>query len=632
VKNVVGDFEQLFERGLYREAIAMASASAPQTPRQTAVVGISLLRLGDAVSAETPLYTAMVLGDMEAVVEYGNLLRALGRFREADDFLTNTLNQVDGELKIRATRWLGLVQYQNGKTKEGIKNLEKSRRDYESRGLFFSAAKVKQTLFVVYSDIGELKKAGRMLEEAILEFRRSSETNLLITGLRNSIALLAALNRTEEIPPRLIEIEHLLGEEVSSQHINYWAAKVMLYDKGIIDKKEYESLLTQIIDASEIFGDHENLIWGIVKKVEFLLEFNRTSDAMRLVYQAPQDENGLFPYPVRIVRAMINRRMGNLHEAIEELTAVAQDLEDAENVAELARVRLQLAYALHLDGKSESSADVLRAALQGLLRTNIHPSMRPELEEMSELLHFAAMEPSLAPYLEPVMDSLAGVLGGEGGSDEQERVRLQVYTLGQVSILKNGDPVVFQLKGTVPLLVYLALTPNRTIHEILADLYPEKEPTAGSSYVRKSIQELRMLLGNNAVLTEGPRNHSRYRLGPSLQIDLDLARFNGAVDQSEMPRALALYRGEFLPGSDESEWVLQKREAARLSLSFELHNQMVGHREKHEWRRVILLANQFLRVDPYDMEVHEMRVDAARRVGTAAELGRFVAAMNSPLN
>ncbi len=394
----------------------------------------------------------------------------------------------------------------------------------------------------------------------------------------------------------------------------------------------YLQLLDQIILKSEDFGDYEHLVWGIVKKVEYLLQSDNTSDAMRLVYQSPQDENGQFPTSIRIVRAMINRRMGNLHEAIEELRSVNIDLETAGNIAELARVRLQLAYALHLDSQPDASADVLRAALQGLLRTNIHPSMRPELEELSELLHFAALEPSLAPYLEPVMDSLAGVLGGADSSGEGERVRLQVHTLGRVSILKGGDPVTFQLKGTVPLIVYLALTPNRTRTEIQNDLYPDKDPDAASSYVRKSIQELRELLGHSAVLTEGPRNSSRYRLGPGLQIDLDLTRYLDAVGRGETARALALYRGEFLPGSDESEWVLQKREEARLALTFELHNQMLAFRENHEWRRVILLANQYLRVDPHELSVHELRVEAARRVGTAAELGRYVAAMNSSMN
>ena len=632
VTAVVHDFEQLFIAGSYREAITAAEQGDDTGPRRLAVIGISKLRLGDISGAENPLRAAVDLGDLEAGVEFGNLLRAVGRLQDASDFLTQLLPQLSDELRLRALRWIGVIQFQSGKTKESLVNLEKVRREYENIGDALNAAKIKQNLFLIYSDLGDYKKARRTLDEAIVEFRKFSAKNLLITGLRNSISLLITLDILEEIPERLIELECLIGDEVGPEHIYYWVSKVTLFSRKNMFGANYLQLLDQIILKSEDFGDYEHLVWGIVKKVEYLLQSDNTSDAMRLVYQSPQDENGQFPTSIRIVRAMINRRMGNLHEAIEELRSVSIDLETAGNIAELARVRLQLAYALHLDSQPDASADVLRAALQGLLRTNIHPSMRPELEELSELLHFAALEPSLAPYLEPVMDSLAGVLGGADSSGEGERVRLQVHTLGRVSILKGGDPVTFQLKGTVPLIVYLALTPNRTRTEIQNDLYPDKDPDAASSYVRKSIQELRELLGHSAVLTEGPRNSSRYRLGPGLQIDLDLTRYLDAVGRGETARALALYRGEFLPGSDESEWVLQKREEARLALTFELHNQMLAFRENHEWRRVILLANQYLRVDPHELSVHELRVEAARRVGTAAELGRYVAAMNSSMN
>ena len=510
--------------------------------------------------------------------------------------------------------------------------LEQARRGYQISNDGLNEAKISQNLAAIYNDLGDLKRAKLLLENAIPKFRSFSSKNLLLLSLRNLISLYITIGDTVEAEKLVSELESVLGDQESPLKVLLWISKALLYENDISRRSDYLLLLDKIIEITTIYEDNENLIWGIVKKVEYLLQSDNTSEAMRLVYQSPQDENGQFPTSIRIVRAMINRRMGNLHEAIEELRSVGLDLEAAGNVAELARVRLQLAYALHLDAQADASADVLRAALQGLLRTNIHPSMRPELEELSELLHFAALEPSLAPYLEPVMDSLAGVLGGAGSGAEGEQVRLQVHTLGRVSILKGGDPVTFQLKGTVPLLVYLALTPNRTRQEIQNDLYPDKEPDAASSYVRKSIQELREMLGHAAVLTEGPRNHSRYRLGPGLQIDLDLSRFEDAVGRYEMARALALYRGEFLPGSDESEWVLQKREAARLGLTFELHNQMAGFRERKEWRRVILLANQYLRVDPYETEVHEMRVEAARRVGTAAELGRYVAAMNSSVN
>jgi len=632
VKDVAADFEQLYREGRYQEAITAASALSQPTTRSLTVIGVSYLRLGDAATAEYSLRRAMGQGDEEARVEYGNLLRFSGRLQDAARYLTQLLPEMDGVWHTKCLRWLGVTQHQLGNVKEAISNLENAKREFERVNDNLSSALIKQNLFVIYSELNDAKKANRLIDEAILVFRNSDRPNLLITGLRNKIVALLMSNRYEEVSSILVEIETLLSDGITPGHIHYWVSKAALFEQGIINRSEYIFLLDNIIENAEVFQIFDSLIWALVKKIEYLIQSDRNSEAMRLVYQAPQDEFGQFPTSIRIVRAMINRRMGNLVEAVEELGAVAADLEAAGNIAELARVRLQLAYALHLDGQPDASADVLRAALQGLLRTNIHPSMRPELEELAELLHFAALEPSLAPYLEPVMDSLAGVLGGVSGDEGGERVRLQVHTLGRVSILRGGDPVTFQLKGTVPLLVYLALTPNRTRLEIQQDLYPDKDPDAASSYVRKGIQELRELLGHGAVLTEGPRNHSRYRLGPGLQLDLDLTRFLDAIGRAETARALALYRGEFLPGSDESEWVLQKRDEARLALTFELQNQMVAFQENHEWRRVILLANQYLRVDPYEVSVHALRVEAARRVGTAAELGRYVAAMNSASN
>jgi DNA-binding SARP family transcriptional activator/tetratricopeptide (TPR) repeat protein len=629
---VVADYEQLFTSGKYAEAILVVSALPGLDARGSAILGISLLRLGDIDGAESQLEAAMYLGDQEAAVEYGNWLRAIGRLEDALAHLSEILPNLAGELEFRAVRWLGVTYLQLNKYKEAQRLLERAKRGYNLIGDKFNEAKVNQNLVAIYNDLGDVKKAKVLLENSLPYFRLFSSKNLLVQSLTNLITIYISIGQLNDANELLGELKDMLGDEVSPLHISFWISRIMLIEHSPLNRSEHSNILDRIIENSEKYNDYEHLVWGIVKKVEFLLQSDNTSEAMRLVYQAPQDENGQFPTSVRIVRAMINRRMGNLPEAIEELKAVAADLEAAGNVAELARVRLQLAYALHLSAQPEASADVLRAALQGLLRTNIHPSMRPELEELSELLHFAAMEPSLAPYLEPVMDSLAGVLGGADNGDDSEQVRLQVHTLGRVSIIKGGDPVTFQLKGTVPLLVYLALTPNRTRQEIQNDLYPDKEPDAASSYVRKSIQELRELLGHNAVLTEGPRNHSRYRLGPSLQIDLDLPRFTDAVNAGDMARALALYRGEFLPGSDESEWVMQKRDEARLSLTFELRTQIDSRRETGELRRVILLANQYLKVDPYETEVHELRVEAARKVGTAAELGKYVAAMNSITN
>ncbi|MFC4454920.1 SARP family transcriptional regulator [Deinococcus sonorensis] len=630
--NVVeGDFETLYRAGAYHEAMAALPAVPDRADaRQQAVLGISLLRTGAIALAEEPLQLAILLGDLEASVEYGNLLRAQGRLREADEHLRAVLPQLSGELLMRGSRWLGTVQYQLGQARSAQQLLDRARRGYLLLGDDLGAAKIGQTIAAIQFDDGQLRKSRQSLEQAIDVFRRHQARPLLLTALRNLALILFQHKDYGRVKQVVEELETLSGPDDLSGQIYVSVARSMLYSVGEIEREEYVRLVQRVMVNAEQLGDYEHLIWAMVKRAELLLQAGQLSEAMRLLYQAPVDEHGQFPPTLRVVRAMINRRMGNLGEAVEELQAVVADLEVAGNLAELARVRLQLAYALHLNAQAEAAAAVLKDALQGLLRSTVQASMRAELEEMSELLHYAALEPSLAPYLTPVMDSLAGVLSGEQADHEPgEQVRLHLHTLGRISVLRGGDELRAPTRWSVPLLVYLALHPGRTVTEIGLDLWPDSEPGRASQSLRKTIQLLREVLGQDAVVREGPRNVSRYRLGPGLNIDLDLTRFLQAVRQGEIARALSLYRGEFLPGLDDSEWVRQQREEARLALTYELRHQLQTLHAAHQWRRLILLANQYLRVDPYDLEVHELRVEAARRVGTAPELARYVAAMNA---
>lgn len=627
---VSDDIEQLYTTGQYGEVIRLLSLRTNLSSREAALLGIALLRKGDLTEAEAPLARAVHLGDLEASVEYGNWIRATGRPDEAISYLTELLPRLSDELEHRAQRWIGASHLLANRSKEALMFLEQARKGYMLLGDTLSEAKVLQNLVRAYQTYGDVKKAVALMTKAVNTFRTAGFKTLLTQGLANLIQVRIQSAQISGIDELMEELESLIVGEPGMQHVQFWETKVNLHQLRPMGRAEFMKTVDQIIETCEHIGLTEHLLYGLIHKIDFFLESDQLSAAMQTVYQAPQDEYGQFAPNIRVARALINRRMGNLREAIEELTAVIVDLEVDGDVRTLARARLQLAYAHYLDDQLDEAAAVLRVALQGLLRTPMDLAMRPELEELSELLHFASLDPSLAPYLVPVMDRLTAVLV-DTPSDQAEHVRLQVQTLGRTDVLRNGDQVMFQLKGTLPLLVYLTLNPGRTRGEIQQDLYPDREPETGSAYVRKGLQELREVLGPQAVLTEGPRNTSRYRLGPELQVSLDFTRFQDAVERSEVPKALALYKGEFLPGYDDSEWILQQREAAQLALTFELQRRIDAAQEAHEWRRVILLAGHYLRIDPHDPAVHEARVEAARRVGTASELGKFVAALNASL-
>ena len=95
---------------------------------------------------------------------------------------------------------------------------------------------------------------------------------------------------------------------------------------------------------------------------------------------------------------------------------------------------------------------------------------------------------------------------------------------------------------------------------------------------------------------------------------------------------VALYRGEFMPEIQDSEWVQDIRNETLMTLTLELRVQLARFEAEGDWRRVILLANQYLKFDSYDVEVLQMRLRAARVVGTPHEVARYSAQLKRNYN
>lgn len=610
----------------------MLTARDDLDTREQALLGISFLRTGEATRAERPLGIARAQGDQEAQVEYGNWLRSTGKFEDAIAHFLTIQGDLHGDLLNRCLRWLGVAYGQAQKTLEAMEYLDRARQGCRALNDALGEARINMSLGVINFDRGDLKTALNHFEAAEGPVRKLGSVYLKSTLLNNLARVYAILGRREAAQHAITELESMVGPPAGGLWLQFQLTRAILLD-GVPDQVgEYETRLDQIIAVAEDLGDHEHLIWGYVKKIELMLQLGRVSEAMQLVYRSPQDAQGQLDLDIRILRGMTYRHMGNLNAAILEFREVVDALTAAMKFPEVARVQLQLAYALYLDAQAEQASEVLKLALQGLLRFKVKPGMRHELEEMAELLRFAAMEPDLALYLEPVMDSLAVVLGDVGPHNPRERVRLQLHTFGRATVTRGRELVEFSSPGALPLLVFLILTPNRTRQEIQLALYPGQDVAQSSSRVRKGIQELREVLGFGAVLTEGPRNNSRYRIGPLLNVQLDVNRCYDAVNQGELARALAIYRGDFLPGFDDSGWVVSKREEVRQLLTFELHSQMIARREQADWRRVILLANQYLRINPNELLVHQLRIEAAERAGMPEERSRFQSVMHGSSN
>ena len=64
-------------------------------------------------------------------------------------------------------------------------------------------------------------------------------------------------------------------------------------------------------------------------------------------------------------------------------------------------------------------------------------------------------------------------------------MRLEVMTLGQELVLRDGVPCTMRVRGSVAVLTYLALHPRSTRQTVITDLWPERDPKKAATYFRQ---------------------------------------------------------------------------------------------------------------------------------------------------
>jgi serine/threonine-protein kinase len=130
-----------------------------------------------------------------------------------------------------------------------------------------------------------------------------------------------------------------------------------------------------------------------------------------------------------------------------------------------------------------------------------------------------------------------------------------------------ADKLLAQSKS-VALISYLVLSPDRGYQRrdlLVGLLWPELDQTHARGALRKSLHEVRGLLGPDVVSSRGDDEVAITR--EALRCDVEA--FNSACDRGRLVQALDLYRGEFMPGFfltgcvEFERWIEDQRTAAR---------------------------------------------------------------------
>ncbi|MFC3919204.1 BTAD domain-containing putative transcriptional regulator [Deinococcus metalli] len=617
-------FEDALQAGQYATIIDGLLGQA-RTAREHALLGIALLRSGELPQAELPLQRSAILGDPEGTVEFGNLVRLLGRFDEARAHFEACLpTLLDPELQLRALRWWGAAAFAAGDTHEGLLKMERAWHGYVAYGDDALTARVTQSLAQMHAVLGNTPRARLLLTEAIRALPVAPDSAPRLSALKSLLDLQVKDGEVEAARGTLAGAKALLVLSPSPRLAAYLAFSEAELWRLSGAYAEYAAALETLLPVADALGDHHLRVWVTSRLAEhhsLRPQHGRAAELLHgLGLPVAQWSAHLWA-----TDGVLRRRRGQDDQAAESLRTAARMFRDSGAIPELIRVLLHQGAAELRLGRHEDVAKALSEALTSMLTLRALHEVKPDLEELSELVKYAVLEPELSPYMEPLLDRLSH-LAGTPRLPEDGAMRLRVTTLGRTLVTRDNEAIRFAYPNSPLLLAYLALEPDQTRAQLQLTLFPEKDAQSGAGYVRQCIWDLRDKLGPEAVTCAGPFRAPAYRLGPGMAVELDVEELLTAIAHHEVARALALYRGEFLPWVEHSDWVAQKRDEARLALTIELRREMEHARTRGDERRVVLYANQLLQADPLDVDALRERVRAATAAGAPApELARYTA-------
>ncbi len=215
---------------------------------------------------------------------------------------------------------------------------------------------------------------------------------------------------------------------------------------------------------------------------------------------------------------------------------------------------------------------------------------------------------------------------------------LTLTLLGPFHATLDGVPVRALASGMVgALLAYLAVEADAAHPRdmLAALLWPEQPDRTALARLRHTLSDLRRALGDDD--SQQPfllANRELLRFNPAADVDLDVARFAGALHATSssealpldhaaigrVERAVALYRGAFLEGvavnsAPFEEWALLKREQLHWQAMHALRLLAAAYEARGQYRQAKRYARRQLELQPWQEEAHQQLMRALALAG-----------------
>lgn len=605
-----------FDEGRYQQVASELFGRAHLTPQDLTWLGISLLRLGDLHRAEPLLLRGHLARVPDACVEYGNVLRALGRLEDADAHFTAVRPTLTGELALRAQRWAGVTAFQLGRSEEGLASVQQAWHGYLTLGQEGVAANVMQTLARMYQQVSQSSRAARLYQQALEHLSAAPNPLPRLSALQGLLDLQILDGHLQDAERTLGEARTLLGATTSGR-----ARGMLMGSEANLawvagDFGRYESLIRTLWPLSTELGDSQLRLWAGLRWADLQSRAGQHAAALETLAQAGAE--GAAPDPAALLlRGLLARRRGHLSGAEQALSAAIGAYDTRGQTAEVTRARLHLAYVQYLRDDLNAAFATLALALDGYLALPAKAGLRRDLEEMPALLNAAALEPTLAP-----------LLPGQPHGGAAPAV-LQLSTLGRGEARWEGRHLEHLKTRHLIVLVYLLLKPGQTRARIEADLYPDLPPDRARNQVNSALQDLRSALGPDFLTLAGTYRAPTYAISDAVPVSLDLITLLKTASHVPPEATLTVYAGAFLQEAGDSDWIQARRLEALGVFRGALMTALQAAQAAGDWARVRLLAAQWIQRDEEDRRPCEFALQAARALQQPALIAQAEVALRT---
>ncbi len=569
--------------GRYQEALADAEEAIQLTNEGSDLLLVRALALRDRG------LTLYWLGRWE---------EAIGCYKESAGIYDTAGNPGDMGLVLID---LGLAYQATGAYTQSRFAYERARATFEKIGDLARLATVLNNLGVLYHVQGEHEKAAGYLENALVSARQSGYAHMEALTLASIGDLYRDLDAPEAASNAYQQAEDI-ALRINSRFLIFYLTLVHinLHTPGWQAEQAEELLRKAIKLASESRSAFDeaccNLEAGRLKLVQ-----------------------------------------GDLGLARERFYQAAESFEKGSQKIEAAKARLYLA------GLEDQEADVHLARVSGLASEwESQYVLILVAREVRSPLRKAESSPEFGWAVSRLLEEVAKF--EERLPRLRRRLRKQVPAvpfapprmviqgLGRSQVLLDTKPVVdigWKSHDARAFFYLLLSHPEGLTKEAAGEiLWPESSPVQLKLQFKNAIYRLRHALEQDAILLDG----IRYSFNHSLDYEYDVETFREKIIQAQaateiqnqialLKEAAALYKGDFLPGMDDT-WVWPERSQLHQTYQAAVLKLAELCLESHEFDDGLSYCQKLLTRDPCLEEAHRMVMRIHASMGSKAEIVR----------